>query len=272
MPNNTKYLGIIREPKAQFQSILRYMPPHTVFNKNTRGENPVAKFLQNPRFHEPSNPRMSFSNNRMAVEFGFPLDILQSRNLSQINEYILKLDSEFNLVIIVELIDECLILMKRMFCWSFRDIVYIASNQNSEVDHVTFPWTDMMDRQLKAWNMVDYALYEYFNQKTQNAIKNAGSDFTEEVKTFKGILARVNNFCRHDNSSVDLDIPASHYNEKFALYKYDCWLMELPEIPFIDVLRNLQYPKMERLNDDLPIRFIHHISTIIQKYRINTMT
>ena len=74
MPNDTAYIGIIREPFEQFLSTLNYLRVRNIFGK-IKGENPVLVYLQEPEKYERVISRYSYTNNRMATEFDFPASL-----------------------------------------------------------------------------------------------------------------------------------------------------------------------------------------------------
>ena len=77
-----------------------------------KGNHPVTTYAQDPLKHEPFNPRKSQTNNRMAVEFGFPDRVFPRKEANtskaEIGTYLKKIGKfdEFQLIIISELFEE----------------------------------------------------------------------------------------------------------------------------------------------------------------------
>lgn len=61
------------------------------------------------------------TNNRMALEFGFPLEVFRSRKkkTAAITEYLDQLDSEMDLILVVEKLEESMVLLRRILNWKF---------------------------------------------------------------------------------------------------------------------------------------------------------
>ena len=59
----------------------------------------------------------------MAFDLG--LEQENFSNEEEITELIENISKRFDLVLIAEYFDESLVLMKRMLCWDFEDIVYV---------------------------------------------------------------------------------------------------------------------------------------------------
>lgn len=70
------------------------------------------------------------TNNRMALEFGFPLEVFRSRKkkTAAITEYLDQLDSEMDLILVVEKLEESMVLLRRILNWKLQDILYIHKN------------------------------------------------------------------------------------------------------------------------------------------------
>ena len=186
------YIGILRDPFQQFKSIVNYMQPPYIFNISEK--RPVHEYLKDPLTHERVNinggPRYSWVNNRQAVEFGFPDHVVLNKPRDAINEYIQKLDKKFNLVLIAEYFDESMILIRRMFNWGIKDVLFTNKHVRGWDRKATLPKADDRVR-LRDWLSVDYALYNFFFKRFWRQIKAAGPDFFEEVLYFKGIRAEV---------------------------------------------------------------------------------
>ena len=113
----------MRDPYQQFKSSMKYF--HQDYVLNILRTNPVQEYLKQPSNYERDRkPRFSWLNNRQSVEYGFPDDVIISRNQSKIDDLIQKLDKELHLVLIAECLNESLVLMRRLFNWGIQDIVY----------------------------------------------------------------------------------------------------------------------------------------------------
>jgi hypothetical protein len=90
---------------------------------NTEDRLLLHKFIEQSSSHFHGNRHI---NNGMSFDFG--MQISQISNMFYITEYIKELDQDFRLVIIAELFDESLVLMKRYLCWDLLPIFWLAQN------------------------------------------------------------------------------------------------------------------------------------------------
>ena len=60
------------------------------------------------------------------------IDSYDMESRSKVAEMIRKIDSDFQLVLLVEQMEESLILMKELLCWDLLDIRYFKLNERSE--------------------------------------------------------------------------------------------------------------------------------------------
>ena len=84
------------------------------------------------------------------------------------------MEQEFDLVLILEMLDESLILMKDMFCWDLKDISYFKLNERT--DESKSQMTERTQRLLKQWLWGDYKLYNYFKSKLLQKIEDFGTE------------------------------------------------------------------------------------------------
>ena len=75
--------------------------------------------------------RFFYARNNQIFDLG--LDVDKHGNETTVDDYIEKLTKELDMVIITEYIEESLLVMKKQFCWSLEDILFIAKNERSEL-------------------------------------------------------------------------------------------------------------------------------------------
>ncbi|OWF54750.1 Galactose-3-O-sulfotransferase 3 [Mizuhopecten yessoensis] len=240
MPKDTVYIGIIREPFEHFISVLNYFRPGEVLKINDTL--PVSKYLQKPTRYTKLTSK-SYVNSRMAREFGFPSDLFETRNETGIQGYLEKLESEFELVIIVELFDESLLLMRRLLNWRMSDILYVKKNVKSKLyEKIKFTVGDV--DLYKKWSVLDYALYDHFYRRLQNQIRMQGTDFFEELLYFKRLRRDMELYCNPMpgvKMSAEYHFVASRWNSAFTITEEDCHYMHIGETAFITEIRLQQY-------------------------------
>ncbi|OWF51733.1 Galactose-3-O-sulfotransferase 3 [Mizuhopecten yessoensis] len=240
MPSDTVYIGIIRDPFDHFKSALHYFRPKSVFE--IADPFPVSRFLQNPKFYNKGSSS-SFLDNRMAFEYNFPSHLFQTRNNTEIRQYILKLDTEFQLIIVVELFDESMILMRRLMNWKFKDLLYLKQNVRikREMEFNFNPGDAYLHQR---WDELDYALYDHFYRRLQAQLREQGPDIHEEVLYFKRLRRDIEFFCQNmhnPGSYASFYVTTSRWSDSFVVTKRDCHYMTIPEISFIKEIRMKQY-------------------------------
>lgn len=241
MPNDTIYIGILREPYEFFKSTLNYLRPGYLYNK-IKTNIPASDYLKNPMKYEPKSALFSFTNNRMAVEFGCPEEVVKSNDKREIVEFVKNIDSDFTLVIIAEHFEESVVLLRRYLRWSTKDILYLDKNiaRHKNETKLVGPY----DRQMyKRWAKIDYALYEHFFKKLRDQIREEGYDFDDELLHFKEIRRMVSEFCSGDSkkTGAKLAVQKSKWSYGFEVTSYDCDLLKRQEIPFVQDIRFRQY-------------------------------
>lgn len=237
MPKDTSYIGIVRDPWRQFISTVEYFRPVEVLGRNfTR---PITSFLHQTEKYVIRNPKYSLVNNRMAFEFNFPSSLFKNRNDEILKRYLNKLDKEFKLVVITEYFDESLILLRRYLNWSLKDILYVRFNVRRKQK---YRYQNHDRRLYRKFATLDYALYDYFVKRLQERIKQE-SGFHEELRRFKYVRSKTEMFCiTHRRRKEDILEIVDKCGGRFTVTKSDCDLMFMPEIRFIQLLRQRQYP------------------------------
>ena len=184
-------VAILREPLSQLRSSMRFYG----FSKKLGIENhtdPVSTFLLNLDRYE-----LRIMWNRVAYEFGFGDGLHYERGsefgFEKFDKYISFLDSHFQFVAVMEKWDESLVLMRRKFCWSLKDILYLPMRSEKHQDYKEKD--EDLKRILRQKSQLDYALYDFFLDRLDREIKHQPPEFFEEVKHFKLVLDKMKLFC-----------------------------------------------------------------------------
>ncbi|WAR28510.1 G3ST1-like protein [Mya arenaria] len=241
LPKNTFYVGILREPYECFKSTLNYFRPGYIFLK-IKSPAPGSDYLTDPLKYEPESAISSITNNRMAVEFGCSENLVKSKNRDQIMKFIKQTEQDFGLVIITEMFEESILLLKRYLNWSIKDALYLNKNiaHRKNVSALVGPY----DRELyKQWATIDYALYDHFYKRLRQQIRKEGNDFDEELLHFAEIRRITSEFCSVSGKYKDdkLAVKESKWDEKFELAHTDCLLLQKQEMHFVKEIRVRQY-------------------------------
>ena len=175
----------------------------------------------------------------------------------ELEEKLALLLEKIPMVFITEYFDESLVLLKRIMCWDMKDIIYSKLKTGSYRNYLYENRTFYKELYFKD-NELDFALYDLYNQTFWNLI-TMQDGFAKELKTFKVISKRINEFCgplhqmlqisykeiwniMRDNKSLTLN--STSYNDVFTVTTEDCVLMAVNEEVFRSIVITKQYPEV----------------------------
>ena len=191
-----KYITIVRHPVSQFKSAwvfyaiprFAHIPVNTTntFLKSSDALQQLQKRLKKTKFP----PKFFHFSNSHSYDMG--LEQENTQNMKLVESYIDKMEREFDLVMITEYFDESLILLKRLLCWEFQDLVYIKLRSKKKKINLE----KEVENNILTWNRADAILYDHFNKTFWKKIREAGSTFDEELKTFRRINKKYQESCK----------------------------------------------------------------------------
>lgn len=120
-------------------------------------------------------------------------------NDTLLKETVREMSRDFRLVLITEYFDESLILLRRLMCWTFEDILYVSKRKQPAKVH----FSDKVKKKLHQYNHADVFLYNYFNRTLWAKIKEYGPTFADELAFFRKLLTAKHKECVGDNSTTD---------------------------------------------------------------------
>ena len=247
LPNDTSYIGIVREPYSRFQSALKYFSPKHIMS--IQGDHPVSTYAQDPLEYEPSSPRQSQFNNRMAVEFGFPEILFPGKEANgsktETDAYLKKIDNEFQFIIISELFEESMVYMKRILGWTTKDVLFIDQNKSMLKPNPRKIMTEDDKKLLSKFLYLDIALYDFAVKRFDEQIKKEGKDFLNELEHFKDVKQKANKFCVQRTQTNIITFGESRWDKSFNLTKADCKLFFMHEKDFIQRQRMRLYGTLD---------------------------
>ncbi|OWF40397.1 Galactose-3-O-sulfotransferase 3 [Mizuhopecten yessoensis] len=133
-PNDSRYIGIVREPFHQFQFNLQYYRQRYVVN--IPGNKAVLEYLLHNdkymRFRGGGGNTSTY--NRMSYDFGFPDSLFWSKDQDEIENYLMKLDNDIDLVMVTEYFDESIVLMRRLLNWDLKYVLYGKLTEKKKKD------------------------------------------------------------------------------------------------------------------------------------------
>ena len=176
-------------------------------------------------------------------------------NVTDFKSFLETLDKTLEVVTILEDLDASLILLKRKFCWDFKDILYIHIHKR--VGNNDRKRNDLLKIH-KKWSTLDYILYDHFHNKFQDA-SNEMPDFQQEVNEFRNVAKIFNTFCNdmcHDFKGItrsemqkirnklkkSIKIPEGRFHDGFSVTYQDCLILMAREQTNKILLKLRQYP------------------------------
>lgn len=257
MPRNAVYITIVRDPIGVFESAYSYYGfSHLV------GDN-LHKFISkipstnvsllHTRFQR------KFGSNQMMFDLGANPSIFNNESL--INQYIDKLESWFDFVLVADRMDESLVLLRHLLCWDIDDVVTFKLNARDPKfkSNLRKQEKDIL-RQL---NHADVLLYKRFVDKFDKAIDAFGRDrMVSETEQLRERTEKWYDFCikKEQRHGIHSPKPTYYFNPKVVVFHATsnndtCNSMTMEELPYTDLLRKKQQA-----------RFRTHVPTVLGKH------
>ncbi|XP_064648813.1 galactose-3-O-sulfotransferase 2-like [Lineus longissimus] len=233
MSNDTVYISIVREPFSQFKSTLNYFQK-AVLQLDMPGtqKEAVTQFLNNAdeyeknvtfTFNERPAGEKSITKNFMATEFGFPVSKFKDEKF--IKDFLNKIDKEFHLVMLYEELYESVVLLRRLLCWDFKDILFtVVNKQYYRVDRVT---DSVIYRRQQKWSAVDHALYYHLRKILQ--LRKSSQIYRPlmlEAQHLRRVTYKLKHFCDLEEGPY-LEIKATTWHLDFKVRRSQCGLLNM---------------------------------------------
>lgn len=184
------YITIIRNPVEQLESVFGYF--EVGFHLSIRGSNRFKTFMSNPlKYYIMRKGHWQQLRNGQLFDLGF--DHKNDENRKKIQLRINKLSREIDLVMINEYFDESLILLKRLLCWEYGDILYLSHGIRSKSHRFTV--SADVAANVKEWSAGDVMLYDHFNRTFWQLVKDYGPGFQEDVAIFRELEQKMFEEC-----------------------------------------------------------------------------
>ncbi|XP_076322033.1 galactosylceramide sulfotransferase-like [Tachypleus tridentatus] len=212
MPPDSVYIAIVREPVSHFESTYSYYNLFKKYGMTLRDfslMNKTFMFRKNIGFRE-RNPQL--------YDFGVNGTYTQDTGFFQ--REIEKLDGIFDLVMITELMEESLVLLKTLLCWELKDVAFFKKNVRSDTwRENNLSWKEGVG--IRAWNFGDDLLYKHFRLKFEKQLSAFGSDkMQREIKQLRQINNQIFLECVSNvEQSLTLPRPLKHVSNKVMGYR-----------------------------------------------------
>ncbi|KAJ7389024.1 hypothetical protein OS493_034158 [Desmophyllum pertusum] len=241
--DTTIYLTILRDPVSQFESVFNYVGFGEVYGLGKDPTESFTAFLRKGiKFKDITKARSSvLARNPMMFDLG--LDYKFYQNATAVKKYIAFLEKEFDLVMIMEYFEESMVLMKRLLCWEFDDILHVKSNERLDKERAEL--SDNLKENIKRWNKADMLLYQHFNKTFWRKIKMEGKGFYDDLATLRSMKEKMTHTCFNGTKLelvyVDKYVKTLSLNQNLpAETKVKCERMTRQENSYLRYIREKQ--------------------------------
>ena len=243
MPKNTVYVSVIKEPASMFESMYNWV------NLPQRYKVSLGGFLESPRKYYFNYTDRSFARNPMMFDFG--LEPEDFEHTDEINAKIEEIDRRFSLIMLAEYMDESLVLLRKLLCWSWDDVVVFRVNARKSQYKENL--SDETRGKICRWNSADTKFYEHFSKRFHQQMKEYGPEkLQDDVRKLRNLTDAWYNFCVEKeiskNDTTDLRFQVWHPTvngfllSKAGLKNATCVRLAMAENPFTDDLRMKLWP------------------------------
>eukprot|EP00049_Salpingoeca_infusionum_P018991 m.359653 g.359653 ORF g.359653 m.359653 type:complete len:775 (-) comp18664_c0_seq1:1572-3896(-) len=189
---DAKYLTVLRSPLTHVKSSYSYWGVSNHIRQNGGPSLSLDQFLENPtKYFQVANrgDYMLLKNSQC-----FDLGLSNEPSESQVRNLMKEMDESF-FVLITDHMDESLVLLKRMYCWDFEDIVYISLKSRTKT-HTSEPdaTVQLRERRIREMNPMDQMLFDHFNETLWKLIKQ-DPGFDEDLKRFEEYKHKMSMEC-----------------------------------------------------------------------------
>ncbi|KAH7975108.1 hypothetical protein HPB49_023635 [Dermacentor silvarum] len=187
---------------------------------------------------------------QMSFDLGF--DFTQADNASAVDAFIKHVDTVFDLVMVVERLNESLVLLRDLLCWEMDDVVMFKINAR-RTEHQRPP-SGTLAAELRSLNAVDVKLHEYFTRRFDERVQSFGwARMRKELRLLKQrteywyqqCVARENERGKNARQSLMLTYRVKNTSSHL------CELMTLNEFAFTHRLRTIQLERFSSANSTL---------------------
>ncbi|XP_064103381.1 galactosylceramide sulfotransferase-like [Macrobrachium nipponense] len=235
---DSRWVTILRDPARQYESLFNFYRLGEAYGLNLTQfrDMPIEKLGALPR------KQGKFGRNQVLFDLGYP----DNMSVTQLRSAMDRLDKLFDLVMISEFMDESLVLLRHLLCWTPHDVVSFTMNARRE--EVKPPLDPELLSALRELNSADVLLYDHFLAKHRRAVLEFGLDkMAEEVSELRALQDEHFDSC----GTREVEVYSGMVNVYFASNKaeQDCVMMTLPELPLTNAARKHQQALLKSLDN-----------------------
>lgn len=240
---DVKWVTIVREPTALYESLYNFyqMKSYYGFGLANFKNLGVERLEKLRRFAD------KLGRNQMMFDFGYRPDA----DVQEVRKALDDLDKIFDLVMIAEFMDESLVLLRHLLCWSEEDMVVFTKNARREKFK---PSIDVHTKQvLRTINSADGILYSHFlSRHIQKVLEFGVEKMAREVSALRDLREKYRQRCvSRETSGQDSSLLYPEYSDMVNAYVIanrsdtDCVLLSMSELVLINHVRKAQRRRLQ---------------------------
>ena len=186
---DAKYFSIVRDPVDLFISMWDYYDFSGTLKMDleTFAMNTSMAFKR--RMGRRARGQAGY--NMMLFDFGLPLGSLD--NESAVVAMIAQIESNFDLIMVMEQFDESLLLLRELMCWEWDDMMYLKLNSQQKTKQSKLS-PDGRAR-LKMFLKSDYLLYDHFKKRFQDTLWKYAGNVEHDLRLLRSLNGDIKMDC-----------------------------------------------------------------------------
>ena len=237
MPQDSVFVTILRNPVQHFESLYGYYHLRSYYGVPVSELVDIDQEKWNVKPWKRAHGKFGF--NQMLFDLGFDA---VNKSVHQVDEYIGRLDTQFDLVMISDRMSESLILLKSLLNWDYSDVSVFKVCITHKLICAKFlilqvnarkKTNDKLNEEAKkaiqSLNWADVRLYRHFLNKFENQIQRFSLEkMVQEKNHMQKVVLEWEKRCFDTIEEIDEE------------RQENCKLMTENELEFTDLLRKRQ--------------------------------
>jgi len=239
MPVDTIFVTILRDPVFVFESLVSFYNIQEIYHEKS-----TIQFLEtffstssnNSLYHTAFNKRITGRYGRNQLSFDLGLDVEHFDNLEIIRKFINIIDSQFHLIMIADRIEESLIHLRHLLCWTLDDV--IVFRHNARKLNASHSLSIELQQKIRFFNNADELLYKFFDNKLTRQTEAFGkTEMENQIISLQNATKLMYDKCVEKEVHItDLILGFKQSNNTDE----KCQGLTTAEFPYTDLLRKKQ--------------------------------